>query len=65
MSRTPPLGRGVAPFGTLLATEYGKPVAVAADTGSDLDQLVFLLYQKKEGTQAQDRAIDDFTLKGR
>ena len=24
----------------------------------------FLLYQKKEGTQAQDRAIDDFTLKG-
>jgi hypothetical protein len=39
MSRTPPLGRGVAPFGTLLATEYGKPVAVVADTGADLKTL--------------------------
>src|ERR1700719_3112626 len=30
---------GVAPFGTLLATEYGKPVAVAGDTGADLKTL--------------------------
>jgi|ERR1700730_5528960 len=66
MSRTPPLGRGVAPFGTLLATEYGKPVAVAADTGADLKTLPLVAAEKNEETlQTTAELMTDGTVKGR
>jgi hypothetical protein len=41
-----------------------RPIRALPNPRESTSQVVFLLYQKKEGTQAQDRAIDDFTLKG-
>jgi hypothetical protein len=49
----------------LRASAFVARAPAAGQTALTASQVVFLLYQKKEGTQAQDRAIDDFTLKGR
>ena len=56
---------GVAPFGTLLATEYGKPVAVPADTGADLKTLPLVAAEKNEETlQTTAELMTDGTVKG-
>jgi Domain of Unknown Function with PDB structure (DUF3857)/Transglutaminase-like superfamily len=56
---------GVAPFGTLLASEYGKPVAVAADTGSSLKTLPLVAPEENEETlQTTAELMTDGTVKG-
>jgi hypothetical protein len=50
----------------LLATEYGKPVAVAADTGADLKTLPLAAAEKNEETlQTTAELMTDGTVKGR
>jgi Domain of Unknown Function with PDB structure (DUF3857)/Transglutaminase-like superfamily len=57
---------GVTPFGTLLANEYGKPVAVAADTGAGLKTLPLVAADENEETlQTTAELMTDGTLKGR
>jgi hypothetical protein len=41
------LTAGVAPFGTLLANEYGKPVAVAADSGAGVKTLPLVAVEER------------------
>jgi Domain of Unknown Function with PDB structure (DUF3857)/Transglutaminase-like superfamily len=41
---------GVAPFGTLPAAEYGKPVARAAETGASLTLLPLVVTEENEAT---------------
>jgi Transglutaminase-like superfamily len=56
---------GVAPFGTLPAGEYGKPVAVAADTGSSLKTLPLVAPEENEETlQTTAELMTDGTVKG-
>jgi hypothetical protein len=56
----------VAPFGTLLATEYGKSAAVAADTGGGLKTLPLLAAQdNEESLQTTAELMPDGTVKGR
>jgi transglutaminase-like putative cysteine protease len=56
---------GVAPFGTLLASEYGKPVA-AADTGAGFKTLPLVAAEENEETlQTTAELMTDGTVKGR
>ena len=57
---------GVAPFGTLLATEYGKSAALAADTGGGLKTLPLLAAQdNEESLQTTAELMTDGSVKGR
>jgi hypothetical protein len=57
---------GVAPFGTLLANEYGKPVTVAADTGAGLRTLPLVAAEEnKETLLTTAELMTDGTVKGR
>jgi len=56
---------GVAPFGTLLDSEYGKPVAVAAATGASLKTLPLVAPEENEETlQTTAELLADGTVKG-
>ena len=57
---------GVAPFGTLSASAYGKPVAAAADTGAGLKTLPLVTAEENEETlQTTAELMTDGTVKGR
>lgn len=57
---------GVAPFGTLTAAEYGKPAAVADETGSGLRTLPLVAAEaNEERLQTTAELMTDGTVKGR
>jgi hypothetical protein len=57
---------GVAPFGTLIADEYGKPVARAAETGASLVTLPLVATEENEAKlQTTAELNPDGTVSGR
>jgi len=56
---------GVAPFGTLTASEYGKPVAVAAEPSAFLDTLPLVVTdENEEKLQTTAQLMPDGTVSG-